>query len=68
MGGFNLGLVMRKLFGIGKPRRLQDGLAAALFAFISAVGIVLGGLWRRLAGLASMDRSSEPEFRFRPAA
>jgi transposase len=27
VGGFNLGLVMRKLIGIGKPRRLQGRLA-----------------------------------------
>ena len=26
VGGFNLGLVMRSLFGIGKPRGLQGGL------------------------------------------
>ena len=32
VAGFNLALVMRRLFGIGKPRRLQDGLAAAILA------------------------------------
>jgi transposase len=42
--GFNLGLVMRKLIGIGKPRRAQDGLAAALSAF-SAVQRLLGAWW-----------------------
>jgi transposase len=31
-GGFNLALVMRKLVGIGKPRRLQ-GVFACIFAF-----------------------------------
>jgi hypothetical protein len=30
VAGFNLALVMRRLFGIGKPRQLQDGLAAAI--------------------------------------
>ena len=30
VAGFNLALVMRSMFGIGKPRRLQDGLAAAI--------------------------------------
>lgn len=30
VAGFNLALVMRRMFGIGKPRRLQDGLAAAI--------------------------------------
>jgi transposase len=32
-GGFNLGLVMRKLVGVGKPRRLQ-GLTAGVSAFL----------------------------------
>jgi transposase len=36
VGGFNLGLVMRKLIGIGKPRRLQ-GLAALIFGLILSV-------------------------------
>jgi hypothetical protein len=27
-GGFNLGLVMRKLVGVGKPKRLQGRIAA----------------------------------------
>jgi len=40
VAGFNLGLVMRQLLGIGKPRRVQDALAAALLACI--------GLMRRL--------------------
>jgi len=31
VAGFNLGLVMRALIGIGKPRGLQDGLVARLF-------------------------------------
>jgi len=29
-GSFNLGLVMRHLFGVGKPRRLQGAVSAAL--------------------------------------
>jgi transposase len=33
-GGFNLGLVMRKLVGVGKPRRLQ-GVAATLSAALT---------------------------------
>jgi transposase len=33
VGGFNLGLVMRKLIGTGKPRRLQ-GFAALIFGLI----------------------------------
>jgi len=35
VAGHNLGQIMRKLFGIGKPRRLQDGaLAAALHSVL----------------------------------
>jgi transposase len=39
-GGFNLALVMRKLLGFGKPRRLQDVYAGA---YISA-----NGCWKLL--------------------
>jgi transposase len=44
LAGFNLGLVMRKAFGVGKPRCLQGRLAvvrAALAAFIATVAAVL---------------------------
>jgi transposase len=44
--GFNLGLVMRSLFGFGKPRRAQDGLADALLRFLGAVTSWLGAFWR----------------------
>ena len=40
MGGFNLGLVMRKLTGVGKPRRLQ-GLFSSIFDLILSVWNVL---------------------------
>ena len=36
VAGFNLGLLMRTVFGIGKPRSLQDGLAASILAFFAA--------------------------------
>jgi transposase len=36
VGGFNLGLVMRQLIGIGKPRRWQ-GLSALIFGLILSV-------------------------------
>jgi transposase len=44
VAGFNLALVMRSLFGIGKPRRLQDGLRAALRALLRSMGSPLGVL------------------------
>lgn len=47
VAGFNLGLVMRSLFGIGKPRRLQ-GLAASLFRLFSATEASLAAVWAYL--------------------
>jgi len=44
--GFNLGLVMRSLFGIGKPRRAQDGLAADFLRSLAAFMAWLGSFWR----------------------
>ena len=42
-GGFNLGLLMRQCIGIGKPRRLQGRLAAALAVLIA--------VWARLTAI-----------------
>ena len=42
--GFNLGLLMRRLFGVGKPRVLQ-GLAAALIAVLVALLTLFQRLW-----------------------
>jgi len=36
-GGFNLGLMMRHLFGVGKPRRLQGAVSAALAVGVAAL-------------------------------
>jgi transposase len=50
VAGFNLGLVMRQLVGIGKPRRMQDGLGAVLSAIWGRIHALLGILeafWRR---------------------
>ena len=49
VAGFNLGLLMRKRFGVGKPRCLQ-GLAAA---FLRAVVALLVGLRHRLASVGA---------------
>ena len=40
-GGFNLALMMRKLFGIGKPRRLQGAFACIFACF----GLLLLYAW-----------------------
>ena len=43
VAGFNLGLVMRSMFGAGKPRCLQGGLAAFILAvFDQIVGLPRG--------------------------
>ncbi len=68
VGGFNLGLVMRKRFGIGKPRRVQDGLGRALCAAILAFWLAIQWLGWHLAALGPPRKSSEPESRFCPAA
>jgi len=45
VAGFNLGLLMRSMFGIGKPRSLQNGLSAAVLA----VWTTANTLWRSLS-------------------
>jgi transposase len=45
VAGFNLGLLMRKSFGVGKPRCLQ-GRAAALWATLTSLMDVLAALLR----------------------
>jgi transposase len=45
IGGFNLGLLMRAVFGVGTPRSLQ-GQLAALIAVIVALWDALHGVWR----------------------
>jgi len=60
VAGFNLALVMRQLIGIGKPRRVQDGLAAALLAFFNLLfGLpeALGAIrdrWSRLGSVPNL--------------
>jgi transposase len=39
-GGFNLGLVMRQLIGVGTPRGLQGRLAAVIAAFVALRSVV----------------------------
>jgi transposase len=54
-GGFNLGLLMRQLIGVGTPRGLQGRLVAVVAALVA----LIGSLWEltrrpeRLASLAS---------------
>jgi transposase len=52
---FNLGILLRALFGIGKPRVLQDGMehrAAAIFAYLRAWAVSMRGFFIRRAEFA----------------
>ena len=60
-GGFNLGLVMRHLIGVGTPRGLQDRLAALIAA--------LAALWSLVAdhGTSHRLQQSHPPRSFTPS-
>jgi len=51
-GGFNLGLVMRHLIGIGTPRGLQGRVAALIVTLLVLMGVVR----RRLTAISSSRR------------
>jgi transposase len=60
--GFNLGLLMRTLVGVGKPRRLQGGVSARVSAVL-AVATLIMSIWngatdrlRRIPGLTTIER------------
>jgi transposase len=55
IGGFNLGLLMRTLIGVGTPRGLQGRLAAAV-AMIVALRTYLVDHWREVGAPAIDDR------------
>jgi hypothetical protein len=48
VGGFNLSLVMRRLTGFGKPRRLQ-GLFAPIFGVTRSAWSVVATIWTKRA-------------------
>jgi len=60
VGGFNLGLVMRKLTGFGKPRRLQ-GLFASFFSVILT-------LWKLTAAIRTTGSADSTENAAPPSA
>jgi transposase len=63
-GGFNLGLLMRTLIGVGTPRGLQGGLAA-LRALFSALWTHISELWRdRRTPAADHAAGFTPHHRF----
>jgi transposase len=63
-GGFNLGLLMRTLIGVGTPRGLQ-GRLAALMAVVIALSTYLVDLWRnRRTPFADHSSGFTPHQRF----
>src|SRR5450432_1027842 len=60
VGGFNLSLVMRKLVGVGKPRRLQ-GVFAPIFELILAV-------WSSMVHLSGLRPIAKARIALRPPA
>ena len=64
VGGFNLGLFMRTLCGVGTPRSLQGHLAAVSVLVVAVWARVLG-LWPDLGAPAADDSSPfTPHHRF----
>lgn len=73
VAGFNLGLVMRSLFGIGKPRRAQDGLGGLLRAALGTLQRAMTAFGRprtaiRAPGGDSAGRFGLPSRRVRTSA
>jgi transposase len=62
-GGFNLGLVMRQLIGLGTPRGLQ-GRPAAVLALVGALCTRIVECWRRGTHSADHSRAFMPDYRF----
>jgi transposase len=58
-GAFNLALVMRKLFGVGKPRRMQGAPSDLISALICLVGAVWES-FRPLYGSNRAEGASSP--------
>lgn len=56
VAGFNLGLVMRAIFGVGTPRGLRGRLQAALEACVAALWRLLAAECRLLDGLDRLLR------------
>jgi transposase len=56
VAGFNLGLLMRALTGIGKPRRAQERPVAEVLALLSAILGLCKRLWTRAGRFGGVRR------------
>jgi transposase len=67
--GFNLGLVMRTAFGVGKPRGLQDRAAAAFSTLSAGILAVLEAIfepvlrWSRLCRCGALPNTQDGQAR-----
>lgn len=68
VAGFNLGLAMRAVFGIGKPRRVQDGLFASVLRVLEPIWDLMDSLWRGLGRFRRNHPQSEPKIILHAAA
>ncbi|MFH1185504.1 MAG: transposase [Chloroflexota bacterium] len=68
VGGFNLALVMRNLYGLGKPRQAQGGSSLTILAFMSRFWRAIGRLKRLLIGQTTPERVLGPILCFQLAA
>ena len=69
VGGFNLGLLIRQLIGVGTPRGLQGRLIAALgalFVLIRAFSQVIAPHWPRVLLLSKMLPNGKAEVLYVP--
>ena len=58
-GGFNLGLLMRQLIGVGTPRGLQGRLVAAVAALLA----LIRSMWEPMQRPARLARPASPRGR-----
>lgn len=64
-GGFNLGLVLRKMFGVGKPRQWQGAVSACFAALICCFGAAWPAI-RAVGRVASKNSQLLPGPSFGP--
>ena len=55
-GGFNLALAMRKMVGVGKPRRLQGSARGCFWAILAMWGEVWSAIRRQTTFVAAISR------------
>jgi hypothetical protein len=55
---FNLGLILRQMMGVGKPRRLQDAVGV-IFSLLFTVAALVSGRFVARDGHSSPSRPAE---------